>query len=1745
MAKRKERTLEELYNVTKMIMEPEITPVLRGSWHMQGPVDETDYDIQTDTVSSRVGKGFGRYSMSQKVQLRAESGTCNVCSAPCSSCMHFNRARMGSKTDESSGETCRGNAASQYSINEGDVLPPLTSRACDNLQHTASETSNLLSVTSSHDSLSENAESKANLRSYDTFDASEVVEMCPKLSSGGTVAEDQLPSKPQCASNQGIVSNKYEDAKSVEGHDDNISCVSGANDGNIVVDYDNRNIDRKKLLCSSASASSLGPVGFGKRIHNHTASGSSDIHHDVEENHSNSRRQIRYTDDSLQKVPPISLSTAPNTDAGSSSPKVQSPYSHSEKSPTFNSNVRDLEEDLSFHRKGKLPESSIELMNSSLTKEVAADSLYVKKSVSKECANIFQDIKSGLIGGDSDVSIKLYPKLEAETDGDSGDLPDETLKCSDQNEQDKLNQSVELPDMQEPPLPSPSGDESDESDIVEHDVKVCDICGDAGREDLLAICSRCSDGAEHTYCMREMLDKVPEGQWLCEECKFAEETEKQKQDKVEVVDGNVKNQCFGLTSTVDSDLFVKLDTKDSDVEGNRSNKVSPSTQASRKRHADNIEVASVAKRQALETITGSPKASSPSRTAALSRDCSFRNLDKGKAKPTQQTSFGSHYINDIPETARPPTTGSCPQAPRGTLSKSNSFSAVNSKPKVKLVDDVAPHKQKWAREPASLDTKEGPIRMMGKSMSFKSAYSGRSSTTESKVKMLSSKFSHVHDAKGLKKVKERNTSERKNLSKSDRTLVCSVTASSTVSTPKIDQKLTPRGENVSLFSVSNNRDSKAVQSDGKLTTTSKPTGHLACKGSEVPFMLGEGKRQSSCSPNAIGPSPTNGLCSSVEQKPYQVSPKDEPSSSSSRTTERPSSNANGILQDGLPRSRESTVQAERTGESSLSRSRQGVSTGGINIPCQKCKEMGHDAQFCTIGSPRASAIDPSAARSSREEITKGNKLKAAIQAAMLKKPGIYKKNRLPDQSDELSMSSTDLNCEITSQDQLSVSSSLRNTISAEGTYEGQTIFRSCSSDSCKQTHINDVKQLTVDSTEAFKAGELDYLIPSDGKPTLRDFPSHVSATTYDLSRMSTIPELEYIWQGDFEVHRSGKVLDLCSGIQAHLSNCSSPKVLEVVKKFPHKVPLTEVPRLSTWPTQFHESGAAEDNIALYFFAKDLESYGRNYKILLESMMKNDLALKGNLDGVELLIFPSNQLPEKSQRWNMLFFLWGLFRARRVNCLDHVPGSSKKLDVPSLNVVTLGRYIPSPVMSLSENLCSPRRIIEESSACDRSCNAVLESNTPASLKLPILSSPATTNGDCDTKLYSLDRMLSGLQAKSDQQDSRLDPDSLSRIPTIGAKLCPELRYTSTSPKEHHDPDCKLDVERRFSVQATQSHSCSNKGEMMPMHWDIPNDGKDASSRSFKLLSVGPQEVGSVGSVGEEKILDRMNSSRDQVKLERNSKEVEGLDTEAALERETLMGDRSRKELNGLQFNHRKRSHLDLTQPASQASSSGTSQTMPWNDMSSLLVDGESFSKKLKTGFSGVYGSNSSRNTNALCDDFVSRVHDLGPSPTSMEKKCDGVCDEMDISEDSGATERFFFPVESLSVEDSRLANNSIPWKVLSSEDEVRLHDEVPNLELALGAETKLPKQGILPSPKQGILPFFVGMVDKKNNQDKPPVKVPTKEDDDDVSASLSLSLSFPFPDGERTVKPASKTEQLLPERRHANTSLILFGDFSDK
>lgn len=143
-----------------------------------------------------------------------------------------------------------------------------------------------------------------------------------------------------------------------------------------------------------------------------------------------------------------------------------------------------------------------------------------------------------------------------------------------------------------------------------------------------------------SYCTKGMLDKIPEGDWVCKDCEL-EERNNQAKDKLGSADGN-----------------------DPDVQGNKTDKDCSSVKISRKRNADDAEVSSVAKRQALEPTIGSPKTSSPIKVGVLSRDSSFKNLDKGKVRPAHQFPHGIHAVNDTPETASP-TLGTRQQTPRG------------------------------------------------------------------------------------------------------------------------------------------------------------------------------------------------------------------------------------------------------------------------------------------------------------------------------------------------------------------------------------------------------------------------------------------------------------------------------------------------------------------------------------------------------------------------------------------------------------------------------------------------------------------------------------------------------------------------------------------------------------------------------------------------------------------------------------------------------------------------------------------------------------------------------------------------------------------------------------------------------------------------------------------------------------------------------------------------------------------------
>ncbi|VFR01039.1 unnamed protein product [Cuscuta campestris] len=1101
---------------------------------------------------------------------------------------------------------------------------------------------------------------------------------------------------------------------------------------------------------------------------------------------------------------------------------------------------------------------------------------------------------------------------------------------------DKIMHSSDVSDAHASSLKARVNDGTDDSDVEEQDVKVCDICGDAGREDLLAICCRCADGAEHTYCMREMLDKVPEGDWLCEECKSEDEIENQKQGKTSRAAVNENRYSSRQKTIIDFDHHGKAEAKASDCVGVKDAKECSYAKVFSRRNMCDSETISVAKKHAPEPLLRSPKAESPKRVPMLSRESSFRNLEKGKVKPVHQVGV----VNDSC------ASGFRMQTSRGTFSKSNSFSSVIAKPRIKLREEVFSGKPKLMRETAFIDSKEGAVRSMNKSVSFKPSTTSRSNNIELKGKTISPKFSLDQDIKWPRHKKERSSYERKNSLRSN------WLAGGTLSSLKNDNKPARRGE---AWKQASSVDGVSVMNRD----------------------------------------------SSFEENPCQAIPKED-SSSSSCVAERLPLSSNEVLSDGLPQSKGSTTFGDKARECSASQSKQNRTHSGKAVSCQKCKGNGHLGQFCTVNGSDSPALD-SPVKNSREDTKGPSDLKAAIEAAMLRKPGICRKSRVTAQSEDISASN--MKSELPAQDQVLSSTVRRNGNVAH-----------------KQESTKNAKQFGLLAEDPVR-------IRDAGKQSLIDMERQTLASMPVLLK-TAIPEYQCIWHGGFEVRESGNGFCRYEGIQAHLSSCASPMVLDTVNKFPRKVILNEVSRLSSWPIQFQERGVSEDNIAIFFFAKDIVSYEKSYKVLLGNMVKQDLALQGKVEGIELLIFPSNQLPEKFKRWNMMLFLWGVFRGKKANApsLQHFPGAEK----PISRNIAMATTFPENIFST---------VPKVNSACgSAACNT----------EMPIIESESTTsrrsvNGNCSTQLST-------------------------------------------------------------QVKAPEIFSCPNMSGPMSAQEASPLDREKLSLLSAETSTSMP-EVTSVGSMAKDL------SSKDDVKLEGMRLNNASSEDGAILARHE----------HALHVNHKKRSHSAETEQQS-ASSSGTSHHFPIYIDDENLVE-ERCSKRWKPILDRSYERDNDP-TSFSKDGFLSEMN----STTPQENERGGAQSKTAILEHMGNSEMSFIPVDPCSEDDVGSNNSSIPWKVRPLKEDQPC-DKTPNLELALGAETKPLMHGI-PS-------FISGRVGKKILQENSSDYEATSFSEDGVSAALSLSLSFPFPEKEQG-SLVSKAEQEIPERRQVNTSFLLFG-----
>lgn len=1238
-----------------------------------------------------------------------------------------------------------------------------------------------------------------------------------------------------------------------------------------------------------------------------------------------------------------------------------------------------------------------------------------------------------------DVSVKSSSSFSSKCDG----------------EQEKVIKSDEgaKVDVQKHTPQGSLEDDVEESEVEEEDVKVCDICGDAGREDLLAVCSRCSDGAEHTYCMREMLDKVPEGDWICEECKFNEELEAQKQEHSKMLGTSERSKSMGRTGSINYDLSHKLDNKDSSCDLNKAKHVTLTKQVPCKRPGDSIETGPASKKQALESSMISPKMSSPGRIGVLPKDSSFKNLDKTKRKSANQISSGTESTSDSSENVLSPST-SCLHAIKGNFLKSNSFSSANSKPNIKVPDEG------FQKQKQGVDAKDGQGKLIGKSMSFKGL--GRSNVSEPKVKMLSPKGTPVEELKCQKQARDRISFERKSAIKLDHSFV-GPTAANTA-------KRSFRGDNISTSSVSNNGDHKNAQTDGKLPIMSKHAFHSVHKSSDSVAGSAEVKRQLSMS--VCGSTSVNGTSSSSEVKPTHLSIKESSTVSLSRTADRSCLGANGVKADSVE------SQSEKSLDNSFGRSKQSVGAPLVT------------------GNRRGLSSDVSGSRA-KEGMQEENKLKAAIEAAMQKRQDIFKKHRIPEKSIELSMSNTQGN-----RVGDAVSNQAKEAASEEAIHEEDVVLRDHVPGSCNHVSTSCVKQLKV--------------YPADFA---------ISSVEELATISSAIPAQESVWQGAFEIHRNGRLADMCGGFQAHLSSFASEKVLEVAKKFPHKLVLDEVTRPSAWPVQFKDVGAHEDDIALYFFAKDIESYIRSYKVWLDYMMKHDLALRGDINGVELLVFPSNQLPDKLQRWNNLFFMWGVFRGRKSHVFDRRSGSLESPEMSTSNLIPVEK--DASAANPSENPCLHKLRVEDLPVSD---SGLTVSGCEASVSV--------ANGDFYYQQHRVGRASVSPQAP---------PENSQKAANDHSQVSVAEEWSQSDKCAWKDQACCYEDD---NIVIEQQHLVQGIGRSNHFHGAKKLasvgllDKQDMSSHTSTVPSVGEKEGGSLSICNHtdqmkcEDILNQQYGRADNIKNNalqvkpESDRKLDGKEIECSEKNKTgkLKLEGGRKQEGYVDINISAESNVEDFSEVHAAEPTFACQKRPWMDRkdSSKCEDQTITSKRTDGEFNGC-------DSYRLPSSFGDRLADqmCGASTSShVEDTSNKVDNEKSTSLNPGSSQRYFFIVDSRLTQSTQLEDDSTSWKVDSLENEDRVLDGSPNLELALGVEKK--------QSRKGILPFFAGIVNKSDPDGPPDIAI--SKEDEDASAALSLSLAFPFSDKERTARierPPTNVEQVLPGRREVNAPLLLF------
>ncbi|KAK7243386.1 hypothetical protein RIF29_38181 [Crotalaria pallida] len=154
-----------------------------------------------------------------------------------------------------------------------------------------------------------------------------------------------------------------------------------------------------------------------------------------------------------------------------------------------------------------------------------------------------------------------------------------------------------------------------------------------------------------------------------------------------------------------------------------------------------------------------------------------------------------------------------------------------------------------------------------------------------------------------------------------------------------------------------------------------------------------------------------------------------------------------------------------------------------------------------------------------------------------------------------------------------------------------------------------------------------------------------------------LPSSIAAWRGQFKIHQAAVSDKLYDEFKAQPPCTVNSKAYKFSSRMPSLLQLESLPMLNVLTEVFQNDCPTLQDIALYFFPSDSTERCRsrkNFNSLFELMNAEKLMLRSVTDGVELMVFTSNELNADSRgtvatvNADAGYFLWGVFRRIRTD-----------------------------------------------------------------------------------------------------------------------------------------------------------------------------------------------------------------------------------------------------------------------------------------------------------------------------------------------------------------------------------------------------------------------------------------------------------------------------------------------------------------